>query len=233
MGDGIGSPRMTSRALYSDLRVLAVNRDTGTLTVEVREADVEFLASKLREGRVVVHPGHSKPDDSRAIAARASALAEGRTQSDEDSLVTTRVLVATRDLPSGVLLKRTDLEWQSAPDIASINNYFMEGRTTRSGLRGALLQRATLVGQPVLAADVILAGEPGYLSKVLAPGKRAVSVEFSSGTAVGGFISPGDRVDVILAHEIEGGDSDDSGGDEDEDGRDDMGGVLVWRMQGV
>jgi pilus assembly protein CpaB len=30
LGDGIGSPRMTSRALYSDLRVLAVNRDTGT-----------------------------------------------------------------------------------------------------------------------------------------------------------------------------------------------------------
>ena len=64
--------------------------------------------------------------------------------SDEDSLVTSRVLIATRDLPSGVLLKRTDLEWHSAPDVASINNYFMEGRTTRSGLRGALLLKSML-----------------------------------------------------------------------------------------
>jgi pilus assembly protein CpaB len=42
-------------------------------------------------------------------------------------------------------------------------------------------------------------GESGYMAVVLSPGMRAMSVSITTDTAAGGFILPGDRVDVLQA----------------------------------
>jgi pilus assembly protein CpaB len=46
----------------------------------------------------------------------------------------------------------------------------------------------------------------GFLAAALGPGMRAVTVPVSAKTGVGGFVFPGDRVDMMLTQTIEGND---------------------------
>ncbi len=52
--------------------------------------------------------------------------------------------------------------------------------------------------RPIQEARLIKAGASGYLAAVLPSGMRAVSTEISAETSAGGFVIPGDSVDVIL-----------------------------------
>lgn len=52
--------------------------------------------------------------------------------------------------------------------------------------------------EPILRDKITAPGQPATLSTVLAPGKRAVTVRVDDVRGVGGFIQPGDRVDVVM-----------------------------------
>jgi hypothetical protein len=52
--------------------------------------------------------------------------------------------------------------------------------------------------EPVLSAKITAPGQPGTLAALLNEGKRAVTVRVDDVRGVAGFVSPGDRVDVVL-----------------------------------
>jgi pilus assembly protein CpaB len=52
----------------------------------------------------------------------------------------------------------------------------------------------------VTNAKLVRGGEGGFMAVVVHPGMRAMSVPITSATAAGGFILPGDRVDVLQSH---------------------------------
>lgn len=62
---------------------------------------------------------------------------------------------------------------------------------------GAIVKDSIAIGEPLTATKVIRAGDSNYMAVVVAPGMRAISIPISAETSVGGFILPGDRVDVI------------------------------------
>jgi pilus assembly protein CpaB len=70
---------------------------------------------------------------------------------------------------------------------------------------GAVVRTPIREGEPITLRKVVRAGESGYLAVVLGPGKRAASIPVSVDTGAGGFILPGDRVDVILTRKLETG----------------------------
>ena len=70
---------------------------------------------------------------------------------------------------------------------------------------GSIVKEPILVSEPITKAKLVRGGEGGYMAVVLQPGMRAVSVNMNVGSAAGGFILPGDRVDVMQSHAIEGG----------------------------
>ena len=70
---------------------------------------------------------------------------------------------------------------------------------------GSIVKEPILVSEPVTKAKLVRGGEGGYMAVVLQPGMRAMSVAVNVGSAAGGFILPGDRVDVMQSHAIEGG----------------------------
>ena len=143
----------------------------------------------------------------------------------------TQVLVAKRDLPIGTRLVAADVTWQAWPSDA-INGAFItngaappkpdgkvaEAKAAVAGaadtmiggvdpakaVEGAIVRDPILTGEPITNRQIVRGGEGGYLSVVLTPGKRAMSVPVSSDTAVGGFILPGDRVDVLSTHDAAG-----------------------------
>ena len=132
----------------------------------------------------------------------------------------TQVLVAKRDLAVGARLSEGDIGWQAWPSD-SVNAAFItngatppkaEGAVAQAkaavtgqiiggdpakALEGAIVRDPILTGEPVTARKIVRGGEGGYLSVVLTPGKRAVAVPVSADTTAGGFILPGDRVDVL------------------------------------
>src|SRR5262249_21137290 len=57
-------------------------------------------------------------------------------------------------------------------------------------------------GEPITVSALIKPGAGGFLSAVLEPGKRAVSIAVSATSGTAGFIFPGDRVDMIVTHRL-------------------------------
>ncbi len=115
-------------------------------------------------------------------------------------VASTEVIVAARDLPTGTILKESDLKW--APWVASADTSFMlvKGRVKLSDFTGAVVRDGFRSGDPITASRIAHAKDQGFLAAVLTPGMRAMSVSLSPNAQVAGFIFPGDRVDVILTH---------------------------------
>jgi pilus assembly protein CpaB len=64
---------------------------------------------------------------------------------------------------------------------------------------GAVARRRILANEPISPDQLVQRGDRSIGSAVVSPGMRAVSIRISPATASGGFIAPGDYVDVILS----------------------------------
>jgi pilus assembly protein CpaB len=133
-----------------------------------------------------------------AVAAIATLLfyrlVAGRLSSTQKPEGTSKVLVASRNLTVGALLRDVDIrdrEW-----LGSVPN-------------NAILKREDIVGRGVLAP--VYEGEPfvetrlapkgagAGLAAMIPPGMRAVAVRVNEVVGVAGFVVPGMRVDVLIA----------------------------------
>src|SRR5437660_1437968 len=92
------------------------------------------------------------------------------------------------------------MRWQSWPQGSLAPTYIVEGKRPLSDFVGAVARGAIAAGEPITEGKLVLAGTRGFMSAVLQPGTRAVSVPITATTAVSGFIYAGDRVDVLLTH---------------------------------
>lgn len=116
-----------------------------------------------------------------------------------------RVLVATRKLNRGDRLAPDMIRWQFWPEEA-VNRLYVtvEKDDQEAGpikeYTGAVLRDGVEAGEPILPSKVFKRGESGVMAGILAPGMRAVAVGVTPESASGGFILPGDRVDVLLSH---------------------------------
>jgi len=124
-----------------------------------------------------------------------------------------RILVASSDLPAGTLVQPSHLRWRVWPaDDGLEKTYVVEGARTAEEFTGAVVRQGMRAGEPVTAGRLVKPGDRGFLAAVLNPGMRAVSVAINGVTGIGGFVFPGDRVDLILTQRVkrpegaEGGD---------------------------
>lgn len=77
------------------------------------------------------------------------------------------------------------------------------GGGIREQVVGAVVRERILAGEPIVASKLVRAGQSGFLAVVLAPGMRAMSVPLTQERGAGGFILPGDRVDVLMSRRAE------------------------------
>lgn len=114
-----------------------------------------------------------------------------------------RVLVAKRDLHVGTILKPEDTEWRAWPEKGLSEDYFAAKRDKKSATTGQVVRIPLTKGEPVTKSAIVKQGDRGFLAAILTPGMRAVTVKLSPTAGIGGFIFPGDRVDVLMTHSIE------------------------------
>ncbi|HLF59065.1 MAG TPA: Flp pilus assembly protein CpaB [Alphaproteobacteria bacterium] len=125
------------------------------------------------------------------------------TQAPPAPLSHDEILVAKEALPAGTLLKPEQLRWQAWPEGSVVSAYIAKGKRTPEDFAGAVIREGLREGQPLTDTMVVKPGDSGFLAAVLAPGMRAVSVSINATTGISGFVFPGDRVDVILTHNIQ------------------------------
>lgn len=75
------------------------------------------------------------------------------------------------------------------------------GAPADTAIIGAVARRRILANEPISPDQLIQRGDRSVGSAVVSPGMRAVSIGISAASASGGFIAPGDYVDVILSME--------------------------------
>jgi len=120
-----------------------------------------------------------------------------------------KVLVATRALPVGTIISADSVAYQLWPKEMVQDAYFIDGESDMNKLLGTVVRYPITAGQPVTQGALVKPGDRGFLAAALGPGMRAVTIPVSQKTGVGGFIFPGDHVDLVLTQTVkavDGGD---------------------------
>jgi len=115
---------------------------------------------------------------------------------------TQEILVASHDLPSGTLVKETDLKWQIWPKDETTTGFAVKGEQDVQNYVGNVVRYGMRTGEPVTIGRTVKPGEQGFMAAALETGKCAVSIAITPVAGVAGFVFPGDRVDVIVTHSI-------------------------------
>jgi pilus assembly protein CpaB len=157
------------------------------------------IAFALTGGTIYFVNTWMKAERSRLAAAQQKKVEEPR----ESGVF---VLVASKDLPAGHIITVSDLRWQSWPDKSVPQQYVVKKEATSTDIPptyvGTVVRRAIVASGPITSDNLIKLGDRGFLAAVLKPGTRAISVRIDDVTGVAGLVYPGDRVDVILTHEV-------------------------------
>lgn len=116
-----------------------------------------------------------------------------------------KVLVAAQNLPLGSRLNEAAFEWKQWPaeavSPAFISNDLRPNADAE--LLNAIVRSPIVLGEPINEGKLVKAGESGVMAALLSPGMRAVTTRISVDSAAGGFIQPGDRVDIILTQTVQ------------------------------
>jgi pilus assembly protein CpaB len=114
------------------------------------------------------------------------------------------ILVAAADIPMGSRITAEHLAWRKWPAEALTPNLI--DSTTRPGaleeLNSAVARTSIYAGEPIVQRKVVISGDRSQMSALLKPGMRAIATRISVDSAAGGFIQPGDRVDIVLTTQI-------------------------------
>ncbi len=72
---------------------------------------------------------------------------------------------------------------------------------TKEAYVGGVTRETILANEPIIDAKIVRSDEGGYMAVMLNPGMRALAVPVSVDNTAGGFILPGDRVDILVTHQ--------------------------------
>ena len=203
IADPEGSTDVTIEVSSKQFETLAVAQEVGQIQLALRSANT--TVADIYGGRFT-----SDLEISRAISGGIAALvASGGAGSSEKDMVVaapslrTNVLVAVSNLAVGTLLRDSNFRFETIEGAVSEDaHYFIKENTNVVALRGALITRAVTADE-VLSADMLIKpGTQGFLAAALSPGMRGVSIAVDPVSGISGFISPGDRVDVLLTHQL-------------------------------
>lgn len=110
------------------------------------------------------------------------------------------VIVAAQDIPFGQVIesqKLTTIAWPKEALPAGI--YTDYGKLLPStGIEPRRARRAITQGELILTSKVSDFGEKVTIVQTLGPNHRAMAIKVNAETGVGGFVTPGDRVDILL-----------------------------------
>ena len=115
-----------------------------------------------------------------------------------------KVLVAKVDLEPGSFISVVNqIDFVDMDEKNIKANYLQKKNVNLQEMDGAVVRHLIKAGDPIEKDKIVTPKEGGFLSAVLAPGTRAISVGVDVVSANAGFIFPGDKVDLLLTHSVD------------------------------
>ncbi len=167
---------------------------------------VLLLRSRLSEPPVAVAP--AEPAAARIVVARrdlaVGSFVQGSQDLDWGVPPGPKAQVIANPLPPDQQppVAENAEAGSAVPADAPGETYLYEGSVKLTDFNGAIVRRALRAGDPVPQFALMKSGEGGFMAAVLEPGMRAVSISVNPTSGNAGFISPGDRVDLIVTHRV-------------------------------
>jgi pilus assembly protein CpaB len=116
----------------------------------------------------------------------------------EASVERRAVLVAAHQVTTGSLLRLEDMVWRDIASTEVLPANLVRGQVSETEFVGAAPRRDFAAGEPFVLSDLVKPSDRGFLSAVLAPGNRAVSIAVDASQSNAGLVMPGDHVDIVL-----------------------------------
>jgi len=124
-------------------------------------------------------------------------------EANKKPVTTQTIVVASQPLRFGAEINASMLKEMPWPQEALPAGAFHKIKDVLTGRRVVLT--AIEANEPVLALKITGAGERATLSALVHKGMKAVTIRVNDVEGVGGFVLPGDRVDVVLTRTIDKG----------------------------
>lgn len=117
-----------------------------------------------------------------------------------------QILVAKNDIQLGGKLTAEDMTWADWPEDAipfgAVSKKLKP--TAEEEYTGRIARAPIFAGEPI-RPERLINTDKGFMSAILPKGKRAIAVGVEAETTAGGFILPGDKVDLILTRKSDAG----------------------------
>jgi pilus assembly protein CpaB len=133
---------------------------------------------------------------------RQAELRARNMEATSQPVVTRTVVVASAPLRFGQPLGAQALREVAWPQEAIPKGTFATINELLTGGKRTVLA-AIEPNEPILAVKVTGPGQRGTLSAIIQEGMKAVTVRVNDVEGVGGFVLPGDRVDVLMTRQAE------------------------------
>ncbi len=148
-----------------------------------------------------------------AVLVQAS-LSGGKKEAPAEkakSVAQVQIVVATKNLDVGSEITSNNVAWQSWPkDSVFPGAIVKEGDKKAADAASGRLRRNLAEGEPVTKTALVAEAEGNFLAATLDEGMRAVAVSIKAVSSAGGFVRPGDHVDVLLTYKTSIRSEDDS-----------------------
>ncbi len=114
------------------------------------------------------------------------------------------MLEAVHPLPEGTLIRPGDFRWHEFEPAEVRPGAILRKEASEAEYLGAIARRDFAAGEPLNAADLVKTTDRRFLSAVLKPRTRAVTIAVDAPQGSSGMVLPGDRVDVVLTQNFGG-----------------------------
>src|ERR1022692_954353 len=124
-----------------------------------------------------------------------------RPQPAKAAMATTQIVLASRDIDVGTVLKEEDVKLSDWPGSVPVG-----ASTKTTDVVGRGITTAIYSKEPVIESRLAPKGAGGGLAAMIPPGMRAFAIRVNEVVGVAGFVVAGMRVDILISGNKPGGD---------------------------
>ncbi len=114
---------------------------------------------------------------------------------------TVEVLVAREQIDVGSIIKEEMLAKQPWPSHLVLESFVVAG-SNEGNVVGRVARTTFMPQEPLLKTRLSNPNDPSFLAATLPEGMRAVTIGTDTVAGVAGYIFPGDRVDILMTHNV-------------------------------
>ena len=111
-----------------------------------------------------------------------------------------QIVVASKPIKAGEALTEANVKWADWPKSGVFEGLLLkDGNKKITDVANGKVRRAMAANEPITKAALV-EKKANFLAASLTPGMRAVAINANARSAAGGFVAPGDFVDIILTY---------------------------------